>query len=260
MEALFNQLPQLLLAVWWPFCRFMAALSMSPIVGDAMVPVRTRLLLALALAVVTLPASGSAANAIDPFSLAGIAGALEQVIIGSVFGLIFQLTMALPLLLGSLMSSQMGLSMAVMNDPVNGTSSDVVSSLLTILCILVFFAIDGHLVLVNVVYASFRVWPVGHGLDVDSLKLLVYQVGWVFSAALLLALPIIFSTLVVQLGLGFLNRVAPTLNLFSLGFSVVTVFGLFMLALLVRTLPAHYLQFTQHMLELLDRSLEATHG
>lgn len=258
MEALITQLPQLLLAVWWPFCRFMAALSMSPMVGDVIVPVRTRLLLALTLAVVALPATP--APAIDPFSLHGIASALEQVIIGSVFGLVFQLSIALPLLLGNLVSSQMGLSMAVMNDPVNGSSSDVISSLLFVLCALVFFAIDGHLVLVNVVYASFRVWPVGHGLDFTVLKLLVYQVGWVFSAALLLALPIIFSTLVVQLGLGFLNRVAPTLNLFSLGFSVVTLFGLFMLALLVRTLPEHYLQFTQHMLELLDRSLEATHG
>ncbi|SCK17448.1 flagellar biosynthetic protein FliR [Vogesella sp. LIG4] len=258
MEALLLKLPGLLNLVWWPFCRFMAALSMAPLLGDMLVPVRVRLMLSLVLAVIVLP--GLHISPVDPFSLHGIAATLEQAIIGSVFGLVFQLTMALPLLLGTLASSQMGLSMAMMNDPVNGSSSDVVSSLLTVLCILVFFAIDGHLVLVNVVYASFRVWPLGHGLDYGVLKLLAYQVGWVFSAALLLALPIIFSTLVVQLGLGFLNRVAPALNLFSLGFSVVTLFGLFMLGLLVRTLPEHYLQFTQHMLGLLDRNLELAHG
>src|SRR6185295_4747770 len=121
---------------------------------------------------------------------------------------------------GYLVSSQMSLSMAVMNDPLNGTSSDVVSSLLSVLCLMVFFAIDGHLMLTGVVGASFRAWPVGAGLDALTLQTVVANIAWVFSAALLLAVPVVFSTLVVQIGFGFLNRIAPSLNLFSLGFSL----------------------------------------
>jgi flagellar biosynthetic protein FliR len=63
---------------------------------------------------------------------------------------------------------------------------------------------------------------VGGGYRPLLLETVALNVGWVFSAAMLLALPIVFSTLVVQLGFGFLNRVAPSLNLFSLGFSLVT--------------------------------------
>jgi flagellar biosynthetic protein FliR len=145
----------------------------------------------------------------------------------------------------------MGLSMAVMNDPMSGVSSDVVSSLLSILCILVFFSIDGHLIVVQVAGASFQQWPVGSGLRAPALQAVVFNVAWVFSAALLLALPIVFATLVVQLGFGFLARVAPTLNLFALGFSVVTIFGVFMLSQLVRFVPEHYLRMSAKVLEML---------
>jgi len=145
--------------------------------------------------------------------------------------------------------------MAVMNDPVSGVSSDVVSSLLSVLGILVFFSMDGHLMLTQVAGASFQQWPVGSGLRVPTLQLVVYNVSWVFSAALLLALPIVFATLLVQIGFGFLARVAPTLNLFSLGFSVVTLLGLYLLAGLASALPEHYLRLTSQVFELLRQVL-----
>jgi flagellar biosynthetic protein FliR len=64
---------------------------------------------------------------------------LEQAVIGFVLGLAFHFAMSVMSVLGYLVSSQMGLSMAVMNDPLNGTSSDVITGLLTIMCMIVFF-------------------------------------------------------------------------------------------------------------------------
>jgi flagellar biosynthetic protein FliR len=170
-------------------------------------------------------------------------------------GLALHFSMAVMLVLGYLLSSQMGLSMAVMNDPLSGVSSDVVSNLLSISAILVFFSVDGHLVLVQVIGASFTQWPVGSGLRVPALQAVAFNVAWVFSAAVLLALPIIFATIVVQLGFGFLARVAPTLNLFALGFAVVTIFGLFMLSQLVRVVPEHYLRMTERVLQMLQYNM-----
>jgi len=257
MDVEFVQLVGLLSALWWPFCRVMAMLSAAPLLGEAMVPVTVRVLLSLALAVVLMPVSQSTAMAVNPWSLQGVAVAAEQAMLGFVLGLAFHLTLAVINLLGFLLSSQLGLAMAVMNDPMNGNSSDVVSGLLGVLCMLVFFAIDGHLLLVGVVGASFKAWPVGSGLAALSLATIAYNIAWVFSAALLLALPVIFSTLLVQIGLGWLNRVAPSLNLFSLGFSVVTLFGLFMLSQLLSAVPAHYLRLTERVLELIDHGLKA---
>lgn len=63
------------------------------------------------------------------------------------------------------------------------------------------------------------------------------------------------ATLVVQLGMGFLNRVAPALNLFSLGYSLVTLFGLFMLTQMLAHVPAHYLRMTQQLLRMLEQGM-----
>jgi flagellar biosynthetic protein FliR len=246
-------------ALWWPFCRVMALLSTAPVIGDALIPVPVRALLSVVLAFLMLPLTKGAA-APDPFSLAGVVLMVEQAVIGGVIGLALQLTMAVVNMLGFLVSSQVGFSMAQMNDPVNGQQSDVISGLLGLVAILVFFAVDGHLVLAGVLGQSFRAWPVGSGYGGLLLETVALNVGWVFSAAILLALPIVFSTMVVQVGFGFLNRVAPSLNLFSLGFSLVTLFGLMMLVQVVRFIPEHYVQMTNQVLEMLQQQMRAAHG
>jgi len=78
---------------------------------------------------------------------------------------------------------------------------------------------------------------------------------------MLLALPVGFATSVVQLGCGFLNRVAPSLNLFSLGFAVITIFGLMMLGELVKFIPEHYVRMTNQVLEMIRQQMQAAaHG
>jgi flagellar biosynthetic protein FliR len=249
----------LISALWWPFARCMAMFATAPVLGEAYVPLPVRALLSVALAFMMLPLTKGAPMP-DPFSLAGVVAMLEQAVIGGVIGMALQLTMAVVNVLGFLASSQIGFSMAQMNDPINGQQSDVVSGMLGLVAILVFFAIDGHLVLVGVLGQSFRAWPVGSGYGPILLHTVALNVGWVFAAAILLALPIVFSTLVVQIGMGFLNRVAPSLNLFSLGFSLVTLFGLMMLAQVVRFVPEHYVQMTNQVLEMLQQQMRVAHG
>lgn len=260
MELVSFLLP-LINALWWPFCRIMALLSTAPVLGEGSVPMPLRALLAVALSFVMLPMTQASGGAMpDAFSLAGVVAMMEQAVIGGVLGLALQFTMAVISMLGFLTSSQVGFSMAQMNDPVNGQMSDVVSSLLSLLAILVFFGIDGHLVLMGVVGQSFRAWPVGAGFAPMLLEAIALNLAWVFSAAVLLALPIVFSTMVVQIGFGFLNRVAPSLNLFSLGFSLVTVFGLLMLVQVVRFVPDHYVAMVNQILEMLQEQMRMAHG
>lgn len=256
MEGLFAALLTGLAAWWWPFVRVLAMLSAAPIVGDATVPLTVRVLLSMVLAVILLPVAAPAMP-IAPFSLHALAATAEQAAIGVVLGLALHFVMAALSVLGYMVSSQMGLSMALMNDPLSGVSSDVVSNLLTVLGMLVFFAVDGHLVLVQVIGQSFMLWPVGSGLRTGALQAVAYNVAWVFSAAALLALPMVFATMVVQMGFGFLARVAPQLNLFALGFSVITIFGLFMLGMLVRFIPEHYLRMMRQVLLMLEQTMGA---
>ncbi|MBB3221420.1 flagellar biosynthetic protein FliR [Pseudoduganella umbonata] len=257
MEQVLANLLPLLNALWWPFVRSMALLSAAPVLGDAMVPVMIRVLVSVAIAVMMLPVTGKAQIVEDPFTLAMVVATVEQGIIGFVLGLAFYFAMSVIGVLGYIVSSQMGFSMAVMNDPLNGTSSDVVSTLLNMLAIIVFFAIDGHLVIINVIGASFKAWPPDGGFGPLLLQTVAWNVAWIFSAAMLLAIPVVFSTVVVQIGFGFLNRVAPSLNLFSLGFSVITLFGLLMLGQVVRFIPDHYTRMSAQVLEMIRQQMTA---
>jgi len=259
MELVGFLLP-LMNALWWPFARIMAMMATAPVLGEGAVSVPVRALLAVALSFMMLPVTTQSGGALpDPFSLAGVVLMFEQAVIGGVIGLAMQFAMAVIGMLGFLASSQIGFSMAQMNDPMNGQASDVVSGLLSLLAILVFFGIDGHLVLMGVVGQSFKAWPVGSGYGPLLLEAVALNLAWVFSAAMLLALPIVFSTMVVQIGFGFLNRVAPSLNLFSLGFSLVTIFGLLMLVQVVRFIPEHYVAMTNQILEMLQEQMKVAH-
>ncbi|MCC2954333.1 flagellar biosynthetic protein FliR [Massilia sp. IC2-477] len=257
MELVGFLLP-LMNALWWPFCRIMAMLSTAPVLGEGAVSMPVRALLSVALSFMMLPVTRVAVMP-DPFSLAGVVTMMEQAVIGGVIGLALQFAMAVVTMLGFLASSQIGFSMAQMNDPVNGQASDVVSGLMSLVAILVFFGIDGHLVLMGVIGQSFKAWPVGAGYGPLLLEAVALNVAWIFSAAVLLALPIVFSTMVVQVGFGFLNRVAPSLNLFSLGFSLVTIFGLLMLVQVVRFIPEHYIAMTNQILEMLQEQMRSAH-
>ncbi|MDB6001036.1 MAG: fliR, partial [Rhizobacter sp.] len=178
MDAVFQALLPQLVALWWPFCRVMAMLSAAPVLGDGSVPVTVRVLLSMVLAVILLPVAAPAVP-IEPISLRAIVATIEQAAIGGLMGLALHFTTSVIMVLGYIVSSQMGLAMAVMNDPMSGVSSDVVSSLLSILGILVFFSIDGHLIIVQVAGASFQQWPVGSGLRVPAMQAVVFNVAWV---------------------------------------------------------------------------------
>jgi flagellar biosynthetic protein FliR len=256
---LYGFLMPLIGALWWPFCRIMAMMITAPVLGDGTIPIPVRALLAVVLSFLMLPLTSTGAMP-DAFSLAGVLAMFEQAVIGAVIGLALQFAMAAISMLGFLASSQIGFSMATMNDPVNGQASDVISSLMALVAMLVFFAIDAHLVLVAVLGQSFLAWPVGGGLQPMLLEAVALNLSWVFAAAILLALPLVFSTVVVQIGFGFLNRVAPSLNLFSLGFSLVTIFGLLMLIQLVRFIPEHYIAMTNQVLEMLTEQMRLAHG
>ena len=256
---LYGFLMPLIGALWWPFCRIMAMMITAPVLGDGTIPIPVRALLAVVLSFLMLPLTSKGAMP-DAFSLSGVLAMFEQAVIGAVIGLALQFAMAAISMLGFLASSQIGFSMATMNDPVNGQASDVISSLMALVAMLVFFAIDAHLVLVAVLGQSFLAWPVGGGLQPMLLEAVALNLSWVFAAAILLALPLVFSTVVVQIGFGFLNRVAPSLNLFSLGFSLVTIFGLLMLIQLVRFIPEHYIAMTNQVLEMLTEQMRLAHG
>ncbi|MBA1272807.1 flagellar biosynthetic protein FliR [Stutzerimonas azotifigens] len=233
-----------------PLFRIAALLMTMPIIGTQLVPGRVRLYLALAITVVLVPALPPmpVVDALTPRALLLIA---EQILIGAMLGFALQLFFQVFIVAGQLLAMQMGLGFASMVDPANGVSVAVIGQFFNMLVVLLFLAMNGHLVVLEIITESFVTLPVGGGLSSNHFWELAGKLGWVLGAGLLLVLPAITALLVVNLAFGLMTRAAPQLNIFSIGFPLTLVLGLFIVWAGMVDFLAQYQQFATEALQLL---------
>lgn len=211
-----------------PLFRVGAVLMSMPVFGSNTVPKRIRLFFALAITLAISPGLPPMppVHALDLSALLLIA---EQIIIGILLGLFLQMFFQVFVIAGQVVAIQMGLGFSSMIDPTNGVSTAVIGQFFTMLVTLMFLAMNGHLVVLEVLTESFRTLPVGSGLLTNHYWEVVGKLGWVMGAALLLVLPAITALLVVNIAFGVMTRAAPQLNIFSIGFPLILVLGLVIL-------------------------------
>ncbi len=218
----------------WPFMRIGALFLALPVFGTRLVPARVRVLLAVALTLAVMPASGEM-PAFDVLSPQGLLVSLQQVLIGVAMGFSIQLVFSALVMAGEQIAMSMGLGFASMVDPQNGVNVPVVSQFLVTLATLLYFAIGGHAAVVTLLADSFTLLPVAPiGLSRDAFWLLASWGSQMFIGALLVALPVVASLLVVYLALGVMTRAAPQMNIFSVGFPVTMMAGFVALLLTLR--------------------------
>lgn len=209
-----------------PLFRVGALLMVMPVFGTTLVSTRVRLYFALAITFVIVPGLPPMppVNALD---LSGLLLIAEQILIGAVLGFSLQLFFQAFVVAGQIVAIQMGMGFASMVDPTNGVSVAVIGQFFTMLVTLLFLSMNGHLVVFEVLTESFTTLPVGGGLMVNHYWELAGKLGWVLGAALMLVLPAITALLVVNIAFGIMTRAAPQLNIFSIGFPLTLVLGLF---------------------------------
>jgi len=213
----------------WPFARVSALLLAAPMFGTHLVTVRVRVALAVLLTWTLLPVLPPT-PVLETLSLAGLLVLAQQVLIGLAMGFAVQLVFNALIVAGESMAMSMGLGFASLIDPQNGVSVPVLSQFFVILATLVFLTVDGHLVLIEVLADSFAVLPVGTGaLGRDSYWAIAAWGSEMLIGAVRIALPVVVAVLIAYLGLGVMTRAAPQLNVFSVGFPAILLFGFLVL-------------------------------
>ena len=224
-----------LVGAWiWPLFRIGGMVMTAPVFGTRSVPPRIRLMLALAITLVVAPLlpPGPELSLGSPLMLFLIA---QQVLIGVLMGFAVQLVFSAVITGGHTVAMQMGLGFSMMVDPQNGQQAPVLSQFYVLMIILVYLALNGHLVLIEVLVDSFRSVPVGPaGLAAEDFHQLVKWGSNIFAGGLAMALPAVASLLLVNLAFGIMTRAAPQLNLFAIGFPVTMMAGF---AVVLITLP-----------------------
>jgi flagellar biosynthetic protein FliR len=215
----------------FPLTRILALLATAPVLNNAAMPARLRLVVGLAIAMALAPALPPPPP-ITAGSWLGLTVIVEQLLIGSMMGFALRIAFAAIDVAGELIGLQMGLSFATFFDPVAGGQTPVMTQFLGLLTALFFLAMNGHLLAIYLVAESFTVLPISSlPFHAVSLAALVKAASMMFSLGVLLALPLITALLVTNLALGVLSRVAPALNLFAVGFPVTMALGFLVLLL-----------------------------
>jgi flagellar biosynthetic protein FliR len=219
----------------WVLIRIAGLFTVAPIFGTQFVPVRVRVGLALVLAWLVGPLV-TPATPVDPLTPAGLVVTAHEVTVGLAMGLVMRAVFGALEMAGQVVSMPMGLGFAALVDPATGVQLPLLSHFYTILATLVFLALNGHLMLLQMLVESFHTLPIG-GFAFGTAKLWVVA-GWgghLFSGALLVALPAVTALLVVNLTFGVITRSAPQLNIFAVGFPISLTLGF---VIILASLPA----------------------
>lgn len=229
----YAQLNAWLTAFLWPFTRIAALIAASPVFGHTALPARVKIGLAAFVTLIVAPALPAMPQA-TVFSAAGVWIMAMQLLIGAALGITMQLVFAAVEMAGTLVGLQMGLGFATFFDPSSNASAQVISSFLNMIAVLAFLAFNGHLQMIAALIDSFQSVPIAAAMyGPPGMRTLVEWGGAIFTAGLLLSLPVVIALLVANLSLGILNRAAPQIGVFQIGFSVTLLVGMLLLMLMM---------------------------
>ncbi len=211
------------------FCsvRISAFLISSPIFGAGYVILPVRILFGMVLTLAVFQEQSAILDIQKMTSAIGVILIFKEIALGLSAGLVLTIWFSAASLAGEKIASTSGLAFAAQVDPNTGSSTPVISQILTLFLLVIFLAIDGHLIAIRTLLDSYEFIPI------DSMPTLGIMIksgigaaGSMFLAATVIMLPVSVFLLMVNLSIGIVTRSAPTLNLFSFGFPI-TLLGTF---------------------------------
>jgi flagellar biosynthetic protein FliR len=212
-------------ALLFAMVRIGAAFVAAPIFSAVSVPLPVRIALSGAIGVLVV----NTAHIVAPpeiFSINTFLAVAAEALIGLALGFVLQIAFSAPMIASEVIGMGMGLGFANAIDPNSGHSTPALGQFLSLLLTLLFLAVDGHLVLVDLVVRSYEVMPPGAWIAPQRLLNIAMFGGYAFLAGLLLALPVGFLLLCLNVVVGMLSRAAPALNLFAIGIPASLAIGI----------------------------------
>ena len=206
--------------------RIGAMLMMTPIFHARYIPLTVRVLIVLALAA-TLGGVWNGAAA-EPAHL--WRAAFSELALGATLGLGILFAFAAISFGGRLVDVMVGFGMAQVIDPVTQRHIPVLSALLDLFGLTLFFLLDGHHALLRGLAHSLEIFPLGAAWPLESaLGTVVAQFAGLFGLGFILVAPVVLCLLMVELALGVVARTLPQMNMLLVGIPVKIAVGVFAL-------------------------------
>ena len=214
--------------------------------GEIYVAPRIRLLLAMLLSLLLVPLLQPQIPTMPTHYFALLVMLAGEVLIGVFFGLIARTILMALHVAGTVIAQQSSLAVASIFDPASGGQSAVVSNLLSITAIALFFALNMHMMVIGALVQSYEIFTLGQFPITGDMNMLHARlVTDAFALGALLAAPhIVFSLLFYLVG-GLMTRLMPNFQVFFVMMPPHILISLFLLLAALPTIMNIFMNFMQ---------------
>ncbi|GIF11062.1 flagellar biosynthetic protein FliR [Actinoplanes teichomyceticus] len=208
-----------LMAIMLGACRTGAWMMVCPPFNSRLIPGPAKALMSVGFTLPMAPYLRGTVPVLETPAL--IASAALQVFVGVALGFLTALLFAALQAAGDLLDLFGGFTLATAYDPLGMSQNAVFGRFYNLIAVTLLFASDGHQLILRGFLQSFRTLPLNTTFSMETFsRLLLTGVGEMFLSALQIAGPLIAVLFLADVALGLLNRVAPALNAFQLGFPI----------------------------------------
>lgn len=205
---------------------------MSPFLGSRNIPVYFRVCTCFTITLVIFPVLlEQGVTEIPGDMILYVLAICVELFIGWLIGFVASLTFTAIQMTGQILDMQVGFGIVSVIDPTSGQQLPIIGSFKNNLAIIVFLVSNGHHLLLNGLFESFRLVPILGAVIDKGLTVLIVDLVWgTFTVAVQLSLPVLVAILLTEVALGVLARTMPQMNIFVVGIPAKILIGLFVLS------------------------------
>ena len=217
----FHEVFHYLVVVMISIARMTGILLIVPFLSARIVGGTVRKIVIISLSFMVIPVVQAAApsdfTAVSIFYVFAVL--FKEVLLGLFMGFVAGIVFWVAEGVGFLVDSERGTTMASIFNPLIGHSTSPQGSFLSQAITILFFTVGGFMGMLSVIYESYLVWPVFSFFPQFDSRFPLFILGvadQVTRLTILFAAPILIVLFISELGLGFMNRFVPQLNVFFL--------------------------------------------
>ena len=206
--------------------------SAIPVFGGRAIPLHIKVVTVMMITLVCFPTLSITAPAIptDVFTLALLV--MREVMVGITLGFVTRIIFSAVEFSGQIIGMQMGFTISSIIDPSQGTQTQIMSVMQTLLATLLFLSMNIHHLFIRTIVDSFRIIPLGKWhLNAEILAFLIRGTSDIFVLGIRLAAPVMVALLLTSVTLGIMARAFPQMNIFMVSMPLNIGIGFIVLGL-----------------------------
>lgn len=163
---------------------------------------------------------------------------IKEAVVGLLIGYMTNICSYIINFTGQIIDMEIGFSMVNIFDPVSKIQTTITGNFYSYMVMLMLLATNMHYFILNAIVDSFQLIPIGDAFFSPNLyEIMVRFLGDYFIIGFRITLPVFGAILLVNVILGIIAKIAPQMNMFVVGIQLKVFVGLFILLLIVGTIP-----------------------